>query len=58
MAYYDRTHLGKSGELTALDKGTGRAQVTFDTGEAVTIDACCLQSLEIQNETEAAAEAE
>jgi hypothetical protein len=36
-------HVGKYGVMTALDKSTGRAEVEFDDGELVTIDACCLQ---------------
>jgi hypothetical protein len=42
----DRTHMGKTGTMTSLDKSTGQADVTFDGGEAVTIAACCLQELE------------
>jgi hypothetical protein len=36
-------HVGKSGVMTTLDRSTGRAEVEFDGGELVTIDACCLQ---------------
>jgi hypothetical protein len=36
----EQTHMG---EMTSLDQATGRAEVTFDSGEAVTINACCLQ---------------
>lgn len=38
-----RAHVGKVGEMTALDSATGRATVTFDGGETVTITAGCLQ---------------
>ncbi len=51
----EMTHYGKTGAMTSLDKETGQAQVTFDDGESVTIDACCLQSLEAQETPEAEA---
>jgi hypothetical protein len=40
--------MGKSGELTSPARRAGRGQVTFDSGETLTIDACCLESLKAQ----------
>lgn len=42
-------HLGKTGDMTGLDRSTGQAQVTFDDGQVVTIEACCLHD---QNDKE------
>ena len=42
----ERAHMGKTGVMTELDRSTGQAKVTFDSGESVTIDACCLQHLD------------
>lgn len=39
----EETHVGKSGVLLSLDNSAGLAEVKFDSGELVTIDACCLQ---------------
>jgi hypothetical protein len=39
----EHTHVGKSGTLIELDRSTGQARVDLDDGQAVTIDACCLQ---------------
>jgi hypothetical protein len=36
-------HLGKTGDMTELDEAVGLAEVRFDGGETVAIDACCLQ---------------
>lgn len=48
----EETHVGKSGVMLALDKSTGRADVEFDGGERVTIDACCLQYQGSENDSQ------
>lgn len=47
----ERIHLGKTGVMNSLDRATGQAEVTFDDGETVTINACCLQDQD-ENESQ------
>lgn len=38
-------YLGCEGILAASDKSTGQAEMVLESGEVITIDACCLMSL-------------